>query len=253
LFEAVINAIHAIQDRHGANCGAGRIDITIHRSSQKSLPGTNTIPEIAGFTIVDNGIGFTDANFQSFRTSDSTYKKERGGKGLGRMIWLKAFEKAEIDSVFLDGDIAYRRTFAFTCSESGVQRQTKKKAEQGADHVTRVRLVGAKGHAPDPFGVSIEREVFSPRRSVPEFERFVAARGDNPPAVGAIGHAINGVCVSVEREDFPTCDRVPNFQCLAFASGDNSPTIRADGQTANSVIVSLECADFPVRGSRPTP
>lgn len=144
LFEAVINAIHAIQDRHGANCAAGRIDITIDRSSQKSLPGTNTIPEIAGFTIVDNGIGFTDANFQSFRTSDSTYKKERGGKGLGRMIWLKAFEKAEIDSVFLDGDIAYRRTFAFTCSESGVQRQTKKKAEQGADHVTRVRLVGFK-------------------------------------------------------------------------------------------------------------
>ena len=50
--------------------------------------------------MIDSGIGFTDANFDSFETVDSPYKAPHGGKGLGRFLWLKAFSRVEVESHF---------------------------------------------------------------------------------------------------------------------------------------------------------
>ncbi len=52
------------------------------------------IPEgdITGFTIADNGIGFDGPNFESFLRADSQHKEARGGKGVDRFCWLKAFD-----------------------------------------------------------------------------------------------------------------------------------------------------------------
>jgi hypothetical protein len=44
---------------------------------------------VVGFDVEYNGVGFTDDNFKSFRTPDSRWKETRGGKGIGRLGWLK--------------------------------------------------------------------------------------------------------------------------------------------------------------------
>jgi hypothetical protein len=99
LFEAVMNAFQAAQDHPGAT--NHRIVIGIERDADLGL---DEQAPISSFTITDTGIGFNDENFDSFNTAFSDYKLKQGGKGLGRFIWLKAFEKVEIDSVFSEPD-----------------------------------------------------------------------------------------------------------------------------------------------------
>lgn len=85
LFEAIVNSIHAIQERRiaGDNFN-GRITIKIIREDQISIGDVVEVPAIQSFEIVDNGVGFDEANFDSFMDSDSTYKASLGGKGVGR-------------------------------------------------------------------------------------------------------------------------------------------------------------------------
>ena len=73
------------------------------------------LPDIVGFEIVDNGIGFDADNYSSFETSDSTWKQDRGAKGVGRFLWLKAFGTSYIESVFASnaGRKREKRTFHF--------------------------------------------------------------------------------------------------------------------------------------------
>ena len=112
LFEAVINAFQAIQDAR--DVGTHRIAIDIERDVG-GLDLGDRRPPITGFTVADTGVGFNDANFDSFNTAYSEYKLARGGKGLGRFLWLKAFERVEIVSVFTPPDETktYRRAFTF--------------------------------------------------------------------------------------------------------------------------------------------
>lgn len=114
LFEAVINAFQAIQEaREVRDVGAHRIVIDIER--EVGLDFGEKRPPITGFMVTDTGVGLNDANFDSFNTAYSEYKLSRGGKGLGRILWLKAFEGVEITSVFTQPDEkqTYRRAFIF--------------------------------------------------------------------------------------------------------------------------------------------
>ena len=76
---------------------------------------------VVDFEIRDNGIGFNEENFDSFSTSDSRYKAEHGGKGIGRLLWLKAFSRVVVNSVFEVNGEHLRRTFDFAYSEAGVE------------------------------------------------------------------------------------------------------------------------------------
>jgi hypothetical protein len=91
----------------------GRIDILASRDETQALLSDAFIDTrpITGFTITDNGIGFDDNNFESFTTSDTKYKP--GAKGVGRFMWLKAFDKVEVISVFADNGNRYKRAFDF--------------------------------------------------------------------------------------------------------------------------------------------
>lgn len=100
VFEAVINSIQAI---HQAKISNGKIIVRIIRDSQASLMESKSQdPQnyITRFDIEDNGVGFTDVNCESFKTNHSTHKLEFGCKGVGRFVWLKAFENVEIISTF---------------------------------------------------------------------------------------------------------------------------------------------------------
>lgn len=84
LFEAVHNALHAVDDLYLKDVSAnGRIKVTVLRKDfavEKS--------EVTGFIVEDNGIGLDDANYASFLKPDSRHKAGRGGKGIGRLGWL---------------------------------------------------------------------------------------------------------------------------------------------------------------------
>ncbi len=120
LFEAIINGIHAIED---AGIHDGRIDIEIRRDERQanlSLEDARLANPIVGFVVEDNGIGFTEAHYESFLTSDSTLKKERGAKGIGRFVWLKAFARVEVNSWFGKNGETRRRDFTFDSDGDGV-------------------------------------------------------------------------------------------------------------------------------------
>lgn len=142
MFEAIMNSIHAIGEAATAD---GRIEIRIERDdSQKPLlPDVALSYPVAGFVVVDNGVGFTDHHFRSFCKSDTTEKHAQGGKGVGRFLWLKAFRQAEISSVFRSNGNMVKRAFKFTLSETGVS-PVKPVAEicDESSVETKVRLSG---------------------------------------------------------------------------------------------------------------
>jgi hypothetical protein len=118
VFEAVMNAVQSTQDR---GAGGSIIVNVVEASSLK----VDEISRIERFIIVDQGIGFTDENMDSFNTAYSEYKFTKGGKGIGRFLWLKAFDKVEIDSVFDAGDEGLlRRRFDFDTSYDPDQVET---------------------------------------------------------------------------------------------------------------------------------
>jgi hypothetical protein len=91
LLEAIINSVDAIEDIK-EDISSGIIDVKILRS-QKALELPNNASEdqqlrgpIFGFEVVDNGVGFTEANYQAFNEADTQYKENRGGKGVGRFL-----------------------------------------------------------------------------------------------------------------------------------------------------------------------
>lgn len=92
LFEAVMNSIHAIEERFGTdNLSKGRIRIVMHHDANEAY---------CGFTVHDNGAGFNADNLVSLRKFDSRRKAKIGGKGVGRLLWLKVADRADIVSAF---------------------------------------------------------------------------------------------------------------------------------------------------------
>ncbi|MFZ5483609.1 MAG: ATP-binding protein [Pseudomonadota bacterium] len=146
LFEAVVNSIHAIEEA-GVSTDGGRIRVTILRGSkQGSLNlneskkrGPDALEDIVGFKIEDNGIGFTDDNMLSFRTLDSEHKIQKGCRGIGRLLWLKAFKKVRVESTYRAGKNLFQRTFTFS-ADGGVSDEKNYTAPVGSSIGTCVHL-----------------------------------------------------------------------------------------------------------------
>ena len=140
LFEAVMNSFHAIQD--SPQKGGHAIVIDVER--ELVLDVDAKAGPVSSFTITDTGVGFNDDNFESFNTSFSEYKASRGGKGLGRFIWLKAFDRVEVDSIFRESDSEHlwQRKFVFDTTYDP-DKATALPTE-GTRIGTRVKLNGFK-------------------------------------------------------------------------------------------------------------
>lgn len=127
LFEAVINSIHATEDRFDAAVAMeGKVEVRVDRvPPPQALPGVvgrPPVPEIASITIKDNGCGFTPDNMMSFARADSTAKAERGGKGVGRFTWLVVFDEARITStVEVKRGGREQRAFRFVPTQDGIE------------------------------------------------------------------------------------------------------------------------------------
>lgn len=95
VIESIVNSIQSISNKDENN---GKIEVILHR--EKVLEFENQIPNIKSITIRDNGVGFNQKNRDSFDTFYSQYKKEIGGKGFGRFMFVKYFGDVNVSSVF---------------------------------------------------------------------------------------------------------------------------------------------------------
>lgn len=113
LFEAISNAIDAIQDlndgfqNHSIHIKLILVNDLVYQSGDKSF-------FVDGFDVIDDGIGFNDENVTSFREAYTLSKVKLGGKGVGRFTFLKVFSSAKIQSVFMKNNTNYLREFDFS-------------------------------------------------------------------------------------------------------------------------------------------
>jgi hypothetical protein len=156
LFEAVVNSIYACDQRDDDK---PTIDVILNREKGTAplIEGFDSSP-IDSFEVVDNGDGFTDANYRSFRTTDSRQKAHVGGKGIGRFLWLKAFERAEVSSVYHEpGDGQWmRRTFTLALTDEGIEDHKLERLEGELKFETRVKLVNPRDPYRERFPKNIE-------------------------------------------------------------------------------------------------
>ncbi len=148
LFEAVVNSIHAIEEAGANHEGVITIEIlrdtlspTLDLGDTKKKPGREAIGDIQGFRITDNGIGFNDENLASFRTLDTEHKSDKGCRGVGRLMWLKAFKVARISSIYEGGGGLLKRSFKFN-AEAGVTEPETDGDEPLQSRETTITLEG---------------------------------------------------------------------------------------------------------------
>lgn len=147
LFEAIVNSIHAIEDTKNPK---GEINIKLVRSSQSSIEfeGGKSKPEIISFEIEDNGIGFNEDNYESFKREYSTHKADRGGLGIGRFMWLKAFHNVSVESIYYEDSTPKKRNFSFNLrTTDGIEEPNIVPLEGKPEKKTLIILSGYK----DPY------------------------------------------------------------------------------------------------------
>jgi len=139
LFEAVVNSIHSIDSSLKLYPTLERvITIKIIRSTQTTT-SSDTKNDIIGFEIIDNGVGFNLDNFNSFQTLDSEYKIALGCRGVGRLLWLKAFDKVIVNSVYNENGKTFTRAFELNIANN--IHKEKNEESPDAKISTSIKLV----------------------------------------------------------------------------------------------------------------
>lgn len=125
LFEAVSNSIHSTQDRFKENVATkGKIIVTL-TMARRQAPGK--------IVVEDNGVGLDGRNYDAFTTTDTDNKIARGGKGVGRLLWLDCFEAISVSSLSIENGDPKRRMFRFVLSQSDqIQDYEESKTDTGA-------------------------------------------------------------------------------------------------------------------------
>jgi hypothetical protein len=186
LFEAVVNAIQAVDDTH-ADMDSKRIEVRVVRDPQEPMPPgedrqlAGFAEPICDFIVSDNGVGFHDENMGSFETLDSEYRAASGGRGVGRLLWLKAFKKVEVVSHYLDADgLMNKREFVFTENDGISQHQTW--GSQASETGTEVRLLSFK----EPYRHSGPKRIFPIAKSILEHCLWYFVRPGGAPNIAII-------------------------------------------------------------------
>ena len=138
LFETIVNSIQSLEDSE--NKESGKIEVIIERDeSQQTIDGNYDYAPFKSFTVIDNGEGFNLENYDSFLTAHSRKKITKGCKGLGRFLWLKAFDFADVESIYHEEDVWKKRSFKFSL-EYGVDPEANVDHLKSGGFKTRVKL-----------------------------------------------------------------------------------------------------------------
>ena len=120
VFEAIKNSIDAVSTYKKIE--DSKITIFLVRDkTQRALEEDETFNyPISDFIVEDNGPGFNSENYSAFETSDTRFKVAYGGKGIGRFLWLKAFDLVTIESIYEENSALFKRNFTFQLAGNGI-------------------------------------------------------------------------------------------------------------------------------------
>jgi len=140
LLEAIVNSIQAIDEAKITN---GKIRVVFERANKIDF-NDEVLPEIVNVYVIDNGIGFIDSNRDSFDTYRAATKKEIGGKGFGRFMYLKFFNSVRVESVFKNNGNGYsERKFNFGKQFSIIENEVVTPVTSKVkENITKVSLLG---------------------------------------------------------------------------------------------------------------
>lgn len=141
LQEVLVNSIQSINDNN--NIESGKVVINIIRKNEAILDfkdENSPYNPIVGFTIKDNGIGFTNNRFEAFRTPYTDFgAKKHGCKGIGRYTVLACFGSMDIESYFFDKNIMKLRLLKFD-NTKGLQKINDNTKKYPKDTYTLIKL-----------------------------------------------------------------------------------------------------------------
>jgi hypothetical protein len=107
LFEAVSNALYCSVNNKNI-----KITVQFTREYKANELTKDNDNFITALSVTDNGIGFTNENYNKF--TKNLYKtNHEGGKGLGRVAFLKVFKNVQVESSFKENGKYYLRNFKF--------------------------------------------------------------------------------------------------------------------------------------------
>lgn len=140
IYESVVNSIISLNKDDNGN---KKIEVIIEREKQQEQTlgndFDNNIRPIETVTIVDNGEGFTDENFESFSKPFSKINRKYGCKGIGRFTILAMYTDIEVISFYKKGNDIYKRQFTFDATNE-ITDQLNEKAKNGKQLQTKVTL-----------------------------------------------------------------------------------------------------------------
>ncbi|NQT76811.1 MAG: ATP-binding protein [Bacteroidetes bacterium] len=130
IYEAITNSIQS---------NATKIICSLH--SYDNLTPENelqsSIRKVDNITIVDNGDGFNDDNYNSFCKYRSGFKKSVGGKGIGRFTFLKVYNKNNYTSkLFNEQEVR-----SFTFDRNFDTENLNKAVEKVQENLTEVSFI----------------------------------------------------------------------------------------------------------------
>lgn len=129
--EALTNSIHA---------GAVHIAVDLHFSEKQQEMGGFGSEErkvLEQITILDDGEGFTEENLNFFEEICTSHKDNIGGKGVGRLSFLKYADKVEIQSQLENERVEFIYTPEFTPNDVH-------KMLANGQRTTSIKLTGLK-------------------------------------------------------------------------------------------------------------
>lgn len=247
LFEAISNSIHAIEDSE--NGDAGQITIEILHPQSNGMFEQTPDNSVVGFTITDNGVGFTDDNLQSFCVVHSSHKKQRGGKGVGRFSWLAFFKEVRIESVYRGKDGLFRlRRISFCKQNDGyIQIEEENAADEQAR--TTVRLLTTREHvkgkmrksAPEIAEIIFKHFylTFSKKKNLSV--EIVDSLESKPLFVSNLLSNIESECFTQDIYGSELQIETAYFPCQTEASGVNRLEYCADGRSVQTLDFSKIC------------
>ena len=128
LYESVVNSIISLDKVERDD---KKIEVIIEREEGNFVSDLfgRGVPTIQNITIIDNGQGFTEANYNSFKRPYGKLNKQYGCKGVGRFTILALFEKMEITSLYEEGGKWWKRSFVFDVDNEITEEHLEEIAE----------------------------------------------------------------------------------------------------------------------------
>lgn len=138
LYESIVNSIISLDK---VDIEEKYVEVIIERNAETQTPNLfgRNVGTIKDITIIDNGQGFTEANFESFKSPYGQMNKKYGCKGIGRFTILAMFEKMEITSIYEEDGKCIKRTFEFD-ADNEITNEKKDVLEEKRPAQTKVIL-----------------------------------------------------------------------------------------------------------------